>query len=68
MDAHDCPQPASSGDLYARTLHRTCEKVGGIGSLAKRLGVSPATLKRWLDGAAPIPQSAFLKAVDILIA
>lgn len=64
----DCPSVPRASDLYLRTLHRACEKIGGIGPLARHLGVSAITLTRWLEGTVPVPQTAFLKAVDLLLA
>jgi DNA-binding transcriptional regulator YdaS (Cro superfamily) len=41
--------------------------VGDELALAVRLGITPAKLKSWLDGSEPVPASAFLDAVDIIV-
>ncbi len=63
---HDCPEIQPQAHLYVRALHRACEKAGGIDPLAHLLGVRPEMLTEWLEGAAPVPQAIFLKAVDVL--
>jgi hypothetical protein len=62
----ECPPPLLEGSLSVRTLHRACKEVGGIGRLAKALGVSPWTVMNWLDGEEP-PKEIFLKAVDLIV-
>jgi hypothetical protein len=62
----DCPEIQPHAHLYVRALHRACEKAGGIDPLARALGVRPEMLTEWLEGAAPVPQAIFLKAVDVL--
>jgi hypothetical protein len=66
-ERHDCPQIDRQADLYLRTLHKACEKAGGVGPLASLLGVRTANVTRWLDSEAPVPQAIFLKAVDVLV-
>ena len=39
---------------------------GNIENLAEQLGVRTRIVKSWLDGAAPIPETQFLKAVDLI--
>jgi hypothetical protein len=63
----DCPAIDPQADFYLRTLHKACEKAGGLSPLARLLGVRTANLMRWLDGEAPVPQAIFLKAVDVLV-
>jgi hypothetical protein len=63
----DCPGIDPTADLYVRTLHRACEKLGGVKAVAARLKVPPMAVIRWLDGASPVPQSAFLTAVDTIL-
>jgi len=63
---HDCPKIEPHAHLYLRTLHRACEKAGGIGPLARVLDVPARMLNQWLEGAMPVPQVIFLKAVDVL--
>jgi hypothetical protein len=62
---HECPPPPSDGSLYVRTLHRACIEVGGIGPLAKALGVPRRAVMSWLDGEEP-PMDIFLRAVDLI--
>lgn len=56
---------ADRQELYRNTLHRAVS-VLGTDALALRLAVPLPTLLVWLDGVAPIPEAAFLKAVDLL--
>jgi hypothetical protein len=53
-------------NLYAQTLKRAAQLLGGRDPLAARLHVLPAQLARWLDGVEPAPAHVFLKAVDLL--
>ena len=53
-------------NLYAQTLNRAAQIVGGRDPLAARLQVLPAQLARWLDGVEPAPAHVFLKAVDLI--
>jgi hypothetical protein len=64
----DCP-PLSSTDVtvYARTLHRACELLGGTQALSRHLGVPAATLSRWIGGVEEPPLQIFLKAVDVVL-
>lgn len=52
--------------LYARTLKRAAEVVGGTEALAVQLKVVPSHLAQWMDGAEPTPPEIFLKAVDLI--
>jgi hypothetical protein len=53
--------------VYARTLQKAAELIGGRQKLARHLRVPAAELEKWLsDGATP-PISTFLKAVDLVI-
>jgi len=52
-------------ELYRNTLHRAVS-VLGRDVLAQRLAVPLPTLLVWLDAVGPIPEAAFLKAVDLL--
>jgi hypothetical protein len=67
-DRDDCPPLSKSRvTVYARTLHRACEVLGGIDALSRHLGVPQATLARWISGAEPPPLDVFLAAVDIVL-
>jgi hypothetical protein len=63
---HDCPEIEARAHLYVRALHKACEKAGGVDPLARVLGVRAEMLTEWLEGAVPVPQAIFLKAVDVL--
>jgi hypothetical protein len=52
--------------LYLKTLRQAAQVIGGIEGLGKRLAVSKAVLAGWLAEIAPVPESIFLKAVDLL--
>ena len=55
-------------EVRARTLRRAAEIVGGEEALAGRLGITPSHLVLWLQGVADVPDSVFLRAVDIVLA
>jgi len=61
------PLPKSRVTVYARTLHRACEVLGGLDALSRQLNVPPAKLTRWIGGAEPPPLDVFLAAVDIVL-
>jgi hypothetical protein len=64
----DCPPLSSSQvTVYARTLHRACEVLGGLDALSRHLGVPAATLTRWIGGTEQPPLDAFLAAVDVVL-
>ena len=52
--------------VYARTLVRAAELVGGQQELARQLGVFPSHLVAWIAGTSNPPVEVFLKAVDIV--
>jgi hypothetical protein len=63
-----CPPLSKSRvTVYARTLHRACELLGGLDALSRHLGVPAATLARWIGGLEEPPVEAFLAAVDIVL-
>jgi hypothetical protein len=68
IQAVDCP-PLSKArvTVYARTLHRACEMLGGLDALSRHLSVPAATLARWIGGLEQPPLDVFLKAVDIVL-
>jgi hypothetical protein len=66
--AVDCPSLSKSRvTVYARTLHRACEVLGGLDALSRQLGVPRATLTRWIGGLEQPPLDQFLAAVDIVL-
>ncbi|HYG56429.1 MAG TPA: hypothetical protein VD965_14125 [Burkholderiales bacterium] len=57
--------PGDQG-LYRRALGNAVKLAGGEEELRKYLDVPETTLSAWLEGKQPIPESVFLKAVDLL--
>ena len=53
-------------NLYARTLKRAAQVVGGTDQLATRLKVPPSFLSLWIAGVDSAPAEIFLKAVDLI--
>jgi DNA-binding transcriptional regulator YdaS (Cro superfamily) len=53
--------------VYARTLRRAADLVGGELELAARLDVAPRDLTLWFSGSVQPPMHVFLKAVDIVV-
>ena len=64
--ATSCPT-TNRPDVYVKTLHRACEKLGGLAALSRELRLRPNTVQLMLQGRARIPHSVFLTAVDILL-
>ena len=54
--------------VHAQTLRRAAEIVGGIPELGTQFGVPAEDLALWINGAKPVPQEIFLRAVDIVTA
>jgi len=66
--AVDCPPLSKSRvTVYARTLHRACEVVGGLDALSRHLDVPAPALARWIGGLELPPLDKFLEAVDIVL-
>ena len=64
----DCPPLSSSRvTVYARTLHRACQVLGGLDALSRHLRVPAATLTRWIGGSEQPPLDIFLAAVDVVL-
>jgi hypothetical protein len=61
------PLSKTTVTVYARTLYRACELLGGVEALGKHLGVNAATLTRWIGGVEEPPTDAFLAAVDVVL-
>lgn len=53
--------------MYARTLHRACEVLGGLDALSHHIGAPAAAITRWIGGTEQPPLDMFLKAVDVLL-
>ena len=52
--------------VYARTLGRAAECVGGEEELARRLKITPSHMALWIRGVVNPPLDVFLQAVDII--
>jgi hypothetical protein len=66
--ARECPlAPPQHASVQSRALHRACLIVGGAEELAKRLEVSLPDIERWLRGEEPVPERAFLHAVEVVL-
>ena len=64
----ECPPLSKTRvSVYARTLHRACEVLGGNDALARHLGVPPSALTRWIGGVEEPPLQMFLAAVDVVL-
>ena len=64
----ECPAlSATRITVYARTLHRACEVLGGIEALSRHLDVPIPALTRWIGGVEDPPLNVFLKAVDVVL-
>jgi hypothetical protein len=64
----DCPPLSKTRvTVYARTIHRACEVVGGLDALSRHLGASSAAITRWIGGLEQPPLDKFLAAVDIVL-
>jgi hypothetical protein len=64
----ECPPLSQSRvTVYARTLHRACEIVGGLDALSRQLAVPAPALTRWIAGIEQPPIDKFLAAVDIVL-
>jgi DNA-binding transcriptional regulator YdaS (Cro superfamily) len=53
--------------IGAKVLARAAAKVGGARALAQHLGISPGVLSRYVTGTAAVPDSIFLRAVDVIL-
>jgi DNA-binding transcriptional regulator YdaS (Cro superfamily) len=52
--------------VYARTLKRAAQVIGGAEQLALRLNVKPSHLALGMRGVVSTPPDVFLKAVDLI--
>ena len=57
--------PADQG-LYRRALGNAVKLAGGEDALREYLKVTETTLSAWLQGQQPIPESVFLRTIDLL--
>lgn len=56
----------SDDSIYARTLWRALELLGGEEKLARHLRVPASELREWLTGMEVPPMAYFLMAVDVV--
>lgn len=61
------PVPMIRATVYARSLQRAAQIMGGIDGLSRTLRVPRADLVRWMTGEVRPPQSIFLATVDIVL-
>ena len=54
-------------ETYRNTLSYALAIAGGEMALAVRLRVTVAKLRDWLEGLEPVPDAAFLDAVDVIV-
>ena len=60
-------EPVEIQALSQRILAKAAHKLGGVGALAKHLGVGDATIGDWLAGRQIPRAEVILKAVSVLI-
>jgi DNA-binding transcriptional regulator YdaS (Cro superfamily) len=53
--------------IQMRTVQRATEIAEGVIPLAIYLGVPPATIAAWIQGASEVPPALFLKIVEIVV-
>ena len=53
-------------EVTKRLVARAALRAGGIDALARRIGIKPRLLKRYLAGTEPLPDSLFLRIVDVI--
>jgi len=51
----------------ALVLAKAAEKLGSVAVFAALLGVSERVLQAYIDGIDPVPDSLYLKAVDVIL-
>ena len=64
---HDGGAGPADGDTKTGLLKVACEAAGGLPALAARLGISEAMLHKCMSGGFEMPDSLFLRAVDVLL-
>ena len=68
VQPNDCPEaPGFRASLQTLILHHASEIAGGISALANRLGVTPISLSRWLDGEEEAPFEVYQNCIDIVL-
>jgi hypothetical protein len=56
----------STPEARRRLLEQAATRLGGVEQLEKKLGMTRGAMKLYLDGAAAVPDSLFLRLVDLL--
>ena len=56
----------STPEARQRLLEQAAARLGGVETLAKKLGVTQRAMNLYLSGAAPVPDALFLRLVDLL--
>ena len=52
--------------MRAQAVFKAASLCGGIEALALRLGTDPQTLRKWIDGAVPVPAHIFVRASELI--
>lgn len=47
-------------------IARLVDKLGGVEKAARRLGIRPGLVQRFLDGSVQVPDQVMLKAIDVV--
>jgi hypothetical protein len=56
-----------ASSVYARTLQKAAELIGGQAKLCRYLHVPAAELRKWIDDKGVPPIGVFLRVVDFII-
>jgi len=54
-------------NLRCRTMMSALEAIGGLDRLCEALSVDRHVLLAWVSGSVPVPEHAFLAAVELLL-
>jgi hypothetical protein len=55
------------GSVQQRTLRKLVQVLGAADAVARKLQVTAADLRGWVEGVAEVPTHVFLRAVDLLL-
>jgi hypothetical protein len=56
----------STQGIAREVLAKAATKLGGVGVLARQLGVREGVVRRYLDGHQAVPDPVFLRALDLI--
>lgn len=59
--------PTPSSSTASRLLQAAADLLGGEGPLARRLGIQPTLLVRFMSGQKELPAELLLRTVDIVL-